>query len=62
MNKIIVSSGIILNVRINTESMNWQAEKKKTNNTKPNTKQQLHKGQNLSLFDLFQLTHCPQSP
>lgn len=61
MNKIIVSSDIILNVGIN---MNWQAEKKKkkTNNTKPNTKQQLHKGQNLSLFDLFQLTHCQQSP
>jgi len=35
MNKIIVSSDIILNVRINTESMNWQVKKKKkTNNTK----------------------------
>ena len=41
MNKIILSSDIIMNVRINTESMNWQAKKKKkkkkTHNTKPNT-------------------------
>ena len=36
-NKIILSSDIILNVRINTESMNWQDKKNQNQtHTKPN--------------------------